>query len=1120
MEDILVDAFLKILNMSMTASYIILAVIIARFLLRRAPKKYSYALWAVALFRLVCPVSFKSVISIFALKPFDIRLEDTALSSQTAEIVHIPENIGMMAQPEIQTGIPAVNAVVNESLPAATPMYSANPMQIWEYIGMLLWVTGIVILLTVSLISLWRLCRRLRTATQLEGNVWQSEKVQSPFIIGLFRAKIYIPYGLEGAPLGYVLAHERAHLKRGDHVVRTLAYLVLCLHWFNPLVWLAFWLMGRDMELSCDEKVLGSMGDKAEYSETLLSFAAPRRFPTPTPLAFGESSVGRRIKNALKWKRPRLWVSIIALVLCVTVIAACAANPKTEDDGWELSGRWVPVECVYQSPVYSYFPFGGDNGYLYEIHEHGDGLKILDHQSGEWRGGYGPIGEWQDFPYSDSEWAEMCIRYQYSLGGSLSELYDEILYMPLVGNNTGEPIVITEAEVDCFLLGVDGELWFVSTTKDTNDKRWVSSIYALQKEEELGMASFAYPDGTSNEPGMEIEFSDGVKSIYAFCDEGSVGLYVKGELFSWADGSITVSGLDSLFWCPVQKGADYQRPQPYGIAENDRIRLVVHFDDLSSISCSIYVDYNEGIYTLRPVGKGVYLEQKGDGKALLSFDRSYAHPDSTATDIPAEVSAGSPWELLTGLINNSESTYKLMGGGFDHSERAKEQINSILEALASLSPEEVKVGRGMPYTGKLGFQIPSGEHIILGYCGDFVELQLSDPLRELYPTERGVWEIHNAALTELLAEITAVDGDYGIFGGKAEDVAGMELLLPTRTVVLGEELIASAIELLSLGKSATEVYVVDEETLGNTNYALKVNYTDGSSDLLYVDTQTDSFSRYSQSNDANGNFLRVSLVCPELWSLLKEQAGIVERDDLPMVSIGFEISDSIKGDTLEVKLGPGDTAGYSISASVGLEAGNGEEQNREYAVNFSKESLGEAMDYDFIRVGFFLDGSELYSRVFPADEILGGYLECALRSDGVFTVYSQGPNTVSFAYDAETNPSLQLDFGEYDCLELTYDGGDMLFTSDGVGWGEFIGNRAFFDNEDIYWTPMEPVDDENVPAKLADSAVVVFGLSKDGTTYGGALSIEGEDGGYTVSVQGEWPDLGMGSDGRVVVVCD
>ncbi len=1180
MENILVSAFLKILNMSITGGYIILAVMLARLILRAAPKKYSYALWAVALFRLVCPVSFKSVISVFALRPFDIKLEDTTLSSQTAQIVHIPENIGMMTQPEIQTGISAVDAAVNESLPVATPMYSANPLQIWEFVGMLLWLAGIAVLLFISLIGLWRLCRRLRTATLLEGNVWQSENVQSPFIIGFFKPKIYIPYGLEGAALGYVLAHERAHIKRGDHIIRTLAYLVLCLHWFNPLVWLAFWLAGRDMELSCDEKVLGRMGGRAEYSETLLSFASPRRFPAPTPLAFSESSVGRRIKNALKWKRPRLWVSAIALVLCAVVIVACAANPEAEDDGWELAGRWVPVECVYQSPEYSYFPVGGDNGYIYEIHEYGDGLRIIDQQSGKWRGGYAPVGEWkwQKFPYSDAEWESLFVLYESTFSQPISSLYDEILYMPLIGNDTGEPIDLSEAEVDCFLLGLDGELWFVSTTKDSKEKRWVSSIYALQKEEikgrelsgrwvaverictdglspvylssvndnvyefhqegdglriidrlsgerqrdyalsgvweefpytdeewaklsemlsvmygttfykplsetyeeilympligndtgepiviseadtdcfllrvdgelwfvttekdsggtqyirdifalqkeeELGKAEFVYSDGTSNEPGMKIEFSEGVESVYAFCSNGAVAMYMQGELFAWADGSMTVPGVDSIFWTPVQRDNNYQRPESDGIAESDFIRLVVHFSDQSSIMCSIYVECTEGVYTFRPVGRGVYIEQKGEGKAILSFDRSYAHPNSVNADTTGDVPDGSPWEPL--------------------------------------------------------------------------------------------------------AETTAVEGDYDILGGKAEDVTGIELVLPERNVILGEELVVLALEVFSQGESSTEVYVADGEAIDNINYALKVNYADGSSELLYIDTQEDSFNRYTQSSDGRGDSIRMSLACSELWTLLKEQAGIVERDDLPELIIGFVNNSDTEAKKLEICLGSGESSSYSAISSI-TRGGNTSsanikpmEKGEEYFANFSAESLGVVAEYDVIRIDFVLDGTEIGSYTFDRSKIWGGYLSCELRSDGVFTVHARGPNSVSFAYDLAKNSSLQLDFGEWDSLELTYDGGTMMFTSDAVGWGDFAGSRVFFEDEDIFWSPMDPVYDENVPAKHTDSAVVVFAFSRDGTTYGGALSIKGENGLYTVSAMSEAINLGLGSDGRVVVIWD
>ncbi|MBE7016591.1 MAG: hypothetical protein E7420_00335 [Ruminococcaceae bacterium] len=681
MEDILVSAFEKILNMSITGGYIILAVLLARLILRSAPKKYSYALWAVALFRLICPVSFKSVISVFALKPFDIKLKDTALSSQTAEIVHIPENIGLMAQPEIQTGISAVDAAVNESLPVATPMYSANPMQIWEFFGMLLWIVGIAAMLAISFIGLWQLCRRLRTATLLESNVWQSENVQSPFIIGFFKPKIYIPYGLEGAALGYVLAHERAHIKRGDHVIRTLAYLVLCLHWFNPLVWLAFWLAGRDMELSCDEKVLGRMGGRAEYSETLLSFASPRRFPAPTPLAFGESGVARRIKNALKWKRPRLWISVVALVLCAVVIAACAANPKVEDDGWELGGRWTAVECVYQNPTHASSHFAGDAGCIYDFHGEGDGLAILDSVTGEWRGGYSSFAgwKWQEFPYSDEQWENLFVLPESALSQGISGQYDEILYMPLIGNDTGEPIDISEAQVDCFLMGVDGELWFVKMEAEANEQPLISSIFAL---------------------------------------------------------------------VPAEDGAE-----------------------------------------------------------------------------SASAAANSLWKLLTELDENNVSSFGITAPVVDADISISGIRDSFIDALKNIRPEEIKVGRGIPWKYSIDIGYGPSDNITLGYGGrDFVELQLSEDLKEMYPAERGVWEIHNDALTELMAaleakpfaefELTAAEEVKILF-----DIPGADLVdysRQTEAYPVGNSIYSSSYSGKLFGERETLLWAPYVERGGNT----------------------------------------------------------------------------------------------------------------------------------------------------------------------------------------------------------------------------------------------------------------------------------------------------------------
>ena len=331
--------FLKILNMSITASWIILAVLVLRVLLQRAPKRYSYALWSVVAFRLCCPVSFRAAFSLLGLLNFGQKSAAGAAlpavqagSQPSGEMVYVPADIGFAMQPQVHVGSESVSTVISGSLPAATPMYSANPMQILLLIASLVWCIGMAVLILYAVVSCLLLKHRLRKATRLADNVWQSEQVSSPFILGLFRPKIYIPYHLDEGTMRYVLDHERYHLKRGDHLVKLLGFLLLTVHWFNPLCWVAFYLMGKDMEMRCDEAVLEKDGGAKPYGTALLSFAANRRFPLAGPLAFGESGVKSRIKNILRWKRPRLWVSVAAIALCLAALLACAANPKEKEE--------------------------------------------------------------------------------------------------------------------------------------------------------------------------------------------------------------------------------------------------------------------------------------------------------------------------------------------------------------------------------------------------------------------------------------------------------------------------------------------------------------------------------------------------------------------------------------------------------------------------------------------------------------------------------------------------------------------------------------------------------------------------------------------------------------------
>ena len=299
--------FYRVLHMSLSASLVIAVVLLVRLLLSGAPKKWSYLLWSAVGFRLCCPVSFRAAFSLFSVTPLQV---------QRVQII-------LPAAP-----VNAVPAIEPAAVPTSAPEIS-SAFHLWPTLGIIFWIAGMATLFVCSLVQVMRLRSRLLDAVQSEHDVWQSDRVSTPFIMGLLRPKIYVPIGTDAETLRYVLAHERVHLRRADHWIKALAFLLLTVYWFNPLCWLAFLLMNRDMELSCDERVLAENGSAARaYSLSLLRFAAPGRFPSPGMLAFGESDVKRRVKNALQWKRPKRWATILAALLCVAAVAACVANPK------------------------------------------------------------------------------------------------------------------------------------------------------------------------------------------------------------------------------------------------------------------------------------------------------------------------------------------------------------------------------------------------------------------------------------------------------------------------------------------------------------------------------------------------------------------------------------------------------------------------------------------------------------------------------------------------------------------------------------------------------------------------------------------------------------------------
>lgn len=311
------DVFLKLVNLSISASWLILAVLVLRFVLKKAPKWVMPLLWGVVALRLVCLFSIESALSLIP-------------SAET-----IPSEIVTETREPVLYEQATLDIVTNPTLPSAAEVpvgVSRQQAQVDFNIYSVLWLAGMAALLVHALVSAGKLKRKLATAILLRDNIYESEFVDSPFVFGVVKPNIYLPMHMDEGTAAYVIAHEHAHLARRDHWWKVLGYLVLALHWFNPLVWVAYILFCRDIELACDEKVVKGLDGaaRADYSQALLSCAAPGRAVAACPLAFGEGNIKTRVKSALHYKKPAFWVAAAA-VLAVVIVAVCfLTNPKSE----------------------------------------------------------------------------------------------------------------------------------------------------------------------------------------------------------------------------------------------------------------------------------------------------------------------------------------------------------------------------------------------------------------------------------------------------------------------------------------------------------------------------------------------------------------------------------------------------------------------------------------------------------------------------------------------------------------------------------------------------------------------------------------------------------------------
>lgn len=359
------EIFLKLLNMSITASWLVLAVILLRFVLKRAPKWLNTVLWAFVGFRLICPFSFESI---FSLVP---------------SVETVPSDIIYSQSPAIHSGVPALNSTINPIISesfAPDVSASVNPLQIITAIAAMIWIIGIVGMILYAVVSYVRLHKKVQEGVVLKDNIWLCDRIETPFILGIIKPRIFLPSGMAESDMEYVIAHEKAHLKRHDHLWKPLGFLLLTVYWFNPVIWIAYILLCRDIELACDEKVIKEMGAeiKKPYSEALINCSVSRRTVSACPLAFGETGVKGRIKSVLSYKKPAFWVIIIGVVSCVVVAMCFLTNPKSElkDSNPELD-KAVSQAIFDINAEYDYHDeCKGEGHIVYGVKENGNNVTV------------------------------------------------------------------------------------------------------------------------------------------------------------------------------------------------------------------------------------------------------------------------------------------------------------------------------------------------------------------------------------------------------------------------------------------------------------------------------------------------------------------------------------------------------------------------------------------------------------------------------------------------------------------------------------------------------------------------------------------------------------------------
>ncbi len=614
--------FLKILNMSITAAYAALAVMLIRLALKKAPKAVSFALWLVVLFRLVCPVSFSSAFSLLRLGSVEpaARMGSSLTYIQSpAATHHVPPAVSNAAAAPTSAATGIAPAAPASAAPAA------DPIQTLLLIAAAVWAAGVLLMLATSVVSHIRLKRSISDATLLFGNVYETDAIRSPFVLGVIRPRIYLPACMDKADMDNVLLHERMHIKRKDNVIKPIAYAALCLHWFNLLVWIAFRLMCCDMEMSCDERVLRGMDEreKAGYGEALLKLSTSRRLLAGSPLAFGESPVNSRIKNVLKFKKPALWIAAIAVVAAVAAGVCLIANPSGAAfwEEKELYGNYKFDKQVYMCPFSSFLALDGYEQYYTlgkdtltiteatgdqrifpvtyertEVNEQDFGASFIFADDVETASGKPDISQYRQ-------------RYQYTLLNPLESGYGYRLYV------------------------MDGEVWLAKLNYNEklngSNNEYIWSIYKMAK---FG-GELPQPSGTDTENGISMHISGTKDGVDGFVPaHGYDSGYEDDECYNITPQYIKENSDYTIF--------KYDKScESFLLYQGEVYELGVGFGGYGVVSMTL-ADLNEDtepeLYFTSSWGSGVHRSQAGyfdpSQKQVVVFDYSNFNADMLVAD--------------------------------------------------------------------------------------------------------------------------------------------------------------------------------------------------------------------------------------------------------------------------------------------------------------------------------------------------------------------------------------------------------------------------------------------------------------------------------------------------------